>query len=251
MRRFHRRMAQPATDMPTRPAPRGDGWACPERVPDVPGDGTVHVWRAELDAGEAEQSIQLLSAAECRRAERIVDPLRARRWARSRTVLRMLLGAYLNREPSTLALAAGAHGKPALAGGELEFSLSHSGPLAVYAMSASVPVGIDVELARVKSLPPSLAERTFGAVEAQRLEKLGEQERERELLRLWVRHEAALKLSGTGIGGASEPSAAPWSATLDVPAGAGVALALACGGEVRELRTFGWPLLHPGPRIPF
>ena len=78
-------------------------------------------------------------------------------------------------------------GKPYVPGGP-EFSLSHSGALAVIAL-ADVPVGADAE-----------QDRPTG--EALRLRVLTEAERadaSRDLLFFWTRKEAALKCLGTGL----------------------------------------------------
>ena len=64
-------------------------------------------------------------------------------------------------------------------------------------------VGVDVEVARRPINEAALAARTFGPDEARRLAALDPVSREREFLRLWVRHEARLKCRGTGIGDAA------------------------------------------------
>ena len=52
--------------------------------------------------------------------------------------------------------------------------------------------------------------------------------RTREFLRLWTRHEAGLKCTGTGIGRAGTPTEAeqPWIGELDLGDGAAGAVAL-------------------------
>lgn len=147
--------------------------------------GLLDVWRADLTAVGDELS-QTLSSDERERAERMLSEHNRSLWMRSRGVLRALLGRYLDEDPGTLRFSTGAHGKPALleatpAGSmpgsgrkprptvPLQFNLSHSGDLAVYAFAAGPAVGIDVELERRTVDEVAIAARTFGAAEASRL----------------------------------------------------------------------------------
>lgn len=87
-------------------------------------------------------------------------------------------------------------GKPSIDG--MEFSVSHSGSIALFAF-ASVAVGIDVEssLRSVQAL--AIAERYFQASEVECLRGLNDVERQSLFIRMWVAKEAAVKLSGAGI----------------------------------------------------
>jgi 4'-phosphopantetheinyl transferase len=208
--------------------------------------GAVHVWRADL-AGVPETLGELLSGEERARAERFPRGRDGRLWAASRGVLRSLLGGYLASDPATLQIAAGPHGKPAVTPtSPLSFNLSHSGELALFAFTTAGSVGVDVELARRPIDTLALAPRALGADAAARLRRLDPDEREREFLRLWVRHEASLKCLGTGIGSArpAAPSGgrAPWIAELELGDGGAAAVALDAGRG--ELRCWEWR----GPR---
>lgn len=77
-------------------------------------------------------------------------------------------------------------GKPYIPGGP-EFSLSHSGALAVIAL-ADVPVGADAE----KDRPVGEAVRLRALTGAERADS-------RDFLFFWTRKEAALKCLGTGV----------------------------------------------------
>lgn len=230
--------------------------------------GGVDVWRVDLHS-VGEHTLHGLSAAEHQRASAIAHAERRALWMRGRGVLRVLLGAYLQRPPHAIELLRGPHGKPALAearggrGGHppLHFNLSHSGPLALYAFTVTAPLGVNVELARARPLDEvALAERAFGSAAAQRLRALPAPAREREFLRLWVRHEAALKCLGRGLTGSAcatatdpEPAGsglqAPrargsdisrlWIAELDL--GPHIAAALALQGAPQEPRLHEWP----------
>ncbi len=154
---------------------------------------------------------RLLCDEELARATRILPARKRVLWARSRGVLRALLGRYLDRDPRALRFVLGPHGKPALAregtdaGEDLRFNLSHSGELALVAVTGGREVGIDLEIAdrrvtdrRVDEL--AIAARMLGRAQAERLAELDPRTRERAFLRAWVAHEAVVKCRGLGLG---------------------------------------------------
>jgi 4'-phosphopantetheinyl transferase len=190
----------------------------------------VEVWRADLGA-PAEELLELLSPEERSRAARIVREEDRERWMRARAVLRALLGSHLESDPRGLRFRIGPHGKPALPGGELSFNVSHSGGIAVYALTRGASVGVDIELLHRRPRNElALAERAFGANTARRLRALGPAARHTELLREWVRHEAALKCLGVGLSATSAAAerrrADLWIAELHLDPDAVGALAL-------------------------
>jgi 4'-phosphopantetheinyl transferase len=208
-------------------------------------DGVVDVWRADLAADGHEELVAALSPDERERAGRFVDPVHGRRRATARGILRLLLGRYRNVDPSALRFVEGEHGKPTLAGEaaeRLEFNVSHSEDLALYAFARGRPVGVDVEVARRPVDAVAIARRMLGEETAQRLAALDGEEREQAFLQAWTRHEAAVKCRGTGIGGAAAGAGPPedglWVVELDV--GPRAAAALAVDGPPCELRCFDW-----------
>jgi 4'-phosphopantetheinyl transferase len=198
------------------------------------------VWRADLEAVEEGLS-ELLDDGERQRAARMLRGSDRLLWTRARGVLRALLGRYLGTDPRTLRFATGAHGKPELRGASrLSFNLSHSGRLALYAVTDTGAVGIDVEIARGSLDVLALAARAFGAPQAELLADVEPRLREREFLRQWTRHEAALKCRGTGIGTkhADAQLQGLWINGLEL--GARASGAVAVEGHVRELRCWEW-----------
>jgi hypothetical protein len=189
--------------------------------------GSVHVWRADLAAIE-DRFEDLLCEDERARAARIVSARKRVLWTRSRVVLRALLGRYLDRDPLALCFALGPHGKPALAHDgtdevDLRFNLSHSGSLALVAVSAGREVGVDVECARARHTA--------------------------EFLHAWVAHEAVVKCLGLGLGLPLEgpPPADLWTASIDV--GPRAAAAVTVAGDPCELRYCDWPAQTPAPPV--
>ena len=149
-------------------------------------------------------------------------------------MLRALLGRWLERDPAGLRFVLGEHGKPALASGELEFSVSHSGDLVAIAVAEGRAVGIDVE--RVRDVEEErVADRLFAPAEAEALRSLPAAERTSEFFRLWTRKEAYVKALGTGIATGLSEVGEGWT-VVDLPVPPGYAGALAAAGEGRRLR---------------
>ncbi len=209
-------------------------------------EGSVHVWRADLTTVEDDLE-DLLCAEELARAAQIVPERKRILWARSRGVLRALLGRYLDRDPRALCFALGPHGKPALLRDDTEsledlrFNLSHSGSLALYAATVGRAVGVDVEAPRRRIDELAIAARVLGREQARRLASLEDPlARAREFTRMWVAHEAAVKCLGLGLATPLEcsPPADPWTAEVDV--GSRAAAAVAVAGGPCELRCYRW-----------
>src|SRR5437588_8938986 len=88
--------------------------------------GHVHVWEIALDREGTGSATALLSAAEQHRAARFTFADDRRRFARAHAALRLLIGSYLETDPRLVEFEQrGGHGKPAVAGSELQFSMSH------------------------------------------------------------------------------------------------------------------------------
>lgn len=158
----------------------------------------VHVWHAELD-GDGDTG--LLVPDEHARAERFAFARLRREWVSGRTTLRRVLAGYLGLDdPRAVALRYGAHGKPALAGRELEFNLAHGGGRLVVAVArAGEAVGVDLEGTTRVQDPLAFAERFFAAGEAARLRALGADAHARAFAGLWTGKEAYVKALGAGL----------------------------------------------------
>jgi 4'-phosphopantetheinyl transferase len=204
--------------------------------------GELHVWIADLDAGEKNgartRRQAQLSVEERARAARFFNRRDGERWACSRALLRLLLGSYLSTDSAELRFQLGEHGKPRLArgadsvgastidGAELHFNLSHSGGFGLYVFALDCEVGVDIETPGRNIDVLAISQRALGQEEAEQLRLLDEGQREREFLRAWVRHEARLKCLGLGLGAPARGRAREcWTVEVDVdePAVAAVA----------------------------
>jgi 4'-phosphopantetheinyl transferase len=175
-----------------------------------PEAGTAQVWWAQRQAASPD-----LAA--------LLDDTEHRRWAAYRreqdrqrflvgcALAKTVLAAYGGLRPAdvrfdrTCRECAQPHGKPVLAGGGLEHSVTHSGDLVAVAVAAD-PVGVDVEQVedRVRPLggggdPQALAALVFSPQERDALAKVSPDARAHAFLVAWTRKEAVTKATGDGM----------------------------------------------------
>lgn len=146
-----------------------------------------------------------LSAVECARADRFRDASSRERFLTGRIHLRFLLGALLDEVPERVPIVNGPAGKPRLGPGldappPLHFSVAHSGEYVSIALSASAPVGIDIEAIRPFDGMEAVARRVMTEGERRVLELLPAKRRGEAFFGTWTRKEAVLKTIGTGFG---------------------------------------------------
>jgi 4'-phosphopantetheinyl transferase len=166
------------------------------------------------------------------------EPAANRRQAQA--FLLRLLSAYLLRRVDAAELQAGAHGKPGLEAGGLDFNLSHSGSAAVVALARGVEVGVDLESPGRPRPHAELARRYFCEREAQVIENTPETLRETAFLRLWTAKEAVLKALGRGL--AFGLDKLEFDAAVDPPA---LLRIDAAGGAAARWRLHALPLPPP------
>jgi len=118
----------------------------------------------------------------------------------ARGALRFLLGRYLNCSPAELRFIYGWRGKPALASASgIQFNMTHSGNLAVIALTLGREIGVDVEQIRPLSDMQHIADRFFCPEEASEIMSLPQTERDRAFFCCWTRKEAYIKATGDGL----------------------------------------------------
>ena len=165
----------------------------------------VHVWKASLEASESviQHLERLLSKDEVSKALCFHFERDRRHWIVARGTLRILLGCYLNSDPSKLRFGSNAYGKPFLAFPSLtpllHFNLSHSAVLALYAFSYSRQVGIDIEYKHADVDCDSLAKVSFSPNERTQLNSLPENLKHDAFYYCWTRKEAYVKAKGKGF----------------------------------------------------
>lgn len=164
----------------------------------------VHVWRATLGQWH-DFPATLLSAEEWQRGQRFLREEHRRRFCMARAFLRLILARYLGIKPEHIQFREGIHGKLYLADSQLplEFNVSHSEDLALYAVTLDNEIGIDIEWMNPSLEIQPLAARVFTPEEYQTLLALPARQQLPAFYRLWTRKEAYLKALGLGLSGLS------------------------------------------------
>src|SRR5258708_33382013 len=120
----------------------------------APTHTSVHVWliRTEVSGFACTAFEKLLCQEERARTAKYRCPEHACAFNVARGTLRILLARYLNTAPSSLRFKYSPKGKPSLLPSSgLEFNISHSGRLALFAFTYGCSVGIDVE--QIREMP--------------------------------------------------------------------------------------------------
>lgn len=163
----------------------------------------VHLWSCSLrpSPAELERRRAVLSDAELARALRFRHEADSIAYVAAHGWLRLVLAAYAGLPPARLRFRETPLGKPSLEPvGEMPpvaFNLSHSGDLAIVAVSAGMPIGIDIE--RIGSVPDAATGDYLAHAEGAMLSTLPGSLRDEAFTRCWTRKEAYLKATGAGL----------------------------------------------------
>lgn len=209
----------------------------------------TEVWLTDCGCTGAQRAVsmwaqQVLPEEDHLRASRIVSPAARSRFLAAHLALRLVLADKGLSVFSRHVFERGRHGKPFLPDGP-EFSLSHSGGVALVAVCDHGPVGVDIEQLRDMTLSadwrrkyPALARFDSGPA--------NESDKER-FFRAWTRLEASCKRQGQSLAavldGVATLSSSPGEShvhMLDVPEGYVAACALS-EPAAPECRTMTWP----------
>ena len=165
----------------------------------------VHIWPVSIETPDpvVEQLRPLLDPVETDRAARFKFEHLRGAFILTRGVLRVLLGRYLHSVPQDVQFRYGSKGKPALLSpGGLQFNVSHSGGVALFAFTMDCEIGVDVEGIRPMPDMEGIAQRFFCAEETAELISLPLGQRDQGFFHCWTRKEAYIKATGEGL---SEP----------------------------------------------
>jgi len=127
----------------------------------------------------------------------------AERYVVTRSLVRIVLSEHLGVPPRDIRVSRTEAGKPVVAEG-VHFNVTHSGDLILMALSASRPVGVDVERKREVARVEALVARWLTDAERSELTRLTTRGATPSdaFLRTWSLKEARLKALGVGISGA-------------------------------------------------
>jgi 4'-phosphopantetheinyl transferase len=183
-----------------------DGDQCTWRfAPDdvVLAGGEIHVFCAAPSAfcHSLSRYRSLLSAAELERAAKFRFPADQDSYTIRHGLRRLLLSRYMMQEPSRIEFVYGANGKPEIKDGaaSLFFNDSHSGDLALFALTSISAIGVDIECARPIPEFERIASHYFSPREVQAMRDLPPEERIAAFYSCWTGKEAYLKATGEGI----------------------------------------------------
>ena len=261
-------MAWPASSEPEQStAVREAEWG-PPPTHLVPPRGTVHVWRASLDppTHHVERLRDVLSDSERIRAGDFVFERDSTRSIAARGLLRVIVGRYLAIPPDGLRFDSGATGKPALSASQgrgIEFSVSHSHGLVLYAVTCDRRIGIDIERIRAVANWAGVPGRVLSPREHAVFRALPPDQQRAAFFRAWTRKEACSKAWGQGLScpldlidvslAPFEPgrplsihddpaASARWSLQDVAPAPGYVAALATEGGDALPLNSIQWPV---------
>jgi 4'-phosphopantetheinyl transferase len=168
-------------------------------------DNEVHVWRAglELPSSQVQRLRGILTDDELDRANRFSLEMDRQRFIAARGTLRFILSRYITIHPGYLRFYYNQYGKPFLApefsSYLLNFNLSHSGGMALYAISRNMELGVDVERVRSDFEYEEIAKRFFSVNEVAILGTIPIERKLEAFYNCWARKEAYIKAHGKGL----------------------------------------------------
>ena len=180
-------------------------WPQPIDPRGLPAENAVAIYLLELDQPASRTSTQrylpLLATVEYANWQAIRPVERQWQYLQSRVLQRLVLGAYVERDPKQLRFQRDEWGRPRLAEhGTLHFSLSHCASHVALAVGSDPVLGVDVET--VVPVRPSfmhIARQFFHAADLAQLLECPEEKRYSRFLELWTLKEAYLKAIGLGM----------------------------------------------------
>lgn len=173
-------------------------WESPRQFPELVQD-EIHVWLLNVNNYSSEEFWNILSKSEKQRAQRFAFAKHTEKFMITHGVLRMLLSQYLKQDPKAIKFTQNEYGKPAVLDSELEFNISHSGDLALFAFAKNTALGVDVEAIKPKIEYEDIAKRFFSAAENEQLLNISSKNRKKAFFNCWTRKEAFIKAIGEGL----------------------------------------------------
>ena len=167
----------------------------------------IHLWRANLDLSSViiNKFASSLSADEITRANRFRFEQHRDRFIVGRGILRQLLANYLQIKSDLIIFEYSDRGKPQITSSlnqdNLQFNVSHSQDLALYAFNYQRIIGVDLEYIKDNIDYKQLAKRFFNPQEFQLINSYPANQQKTIFFQLWTAKEAYLKATGDGLAG--------------------------------------------------
>ena len=166
----------------------------------LPRAGEADLWVFRPSSDPARAAAAHLSEEELERCTRLAR--HRERFAAVRGTLRTVLGRYLDMAPREIPIVYGPQGKPHLPlelDSPVRFNLSHSGALAVIAVTRTARLGVDIELRVPRPRLPVLTEALLAPRERHWYQRLAPSRQTGGFFDLWSAKEACSKLIGRGL----------------------------------------------------
>lgn len=168
----------------------------------TPESGVINVWLARLDAENTAESEQIMSDDERTRAARFRFETDKKQFIAARAFLRIILGKYLRANPREICFEYNKYGKPSIGGKrrtEIKFNLSHSDNLALFAVTETREIGVDIERVKSSFVDEGMISQCLTRREIEHFLTLSETDRDLFFFDCWTRKEAFLKACGNGL----------------------------------------------------
>lgn len=163
---------------------------------------SVHLWPVYVPdlLPELPNFTLLLNENEMERAKRFRFEQHRQRFIVAHAVLRRILNLYTAILPEDIEFKVGHRGKPFLKNNlfDLQFNVSHSHDMAIYAITTHSEIGIDIEKME-PHFNEDLAKRFFSEREYTELIKLPAKDQIPAFYRIWSGKEAIIKALGEGL----------------------------------------------------
>lgn len=159
----------------------------------------IHIWVIDLIQPDSNylNFKKLLNEEEISKLDQYIFNSDKRRYIVSHGFLKEIIGKYLDINPHDISFKKSSLGKPCLEETlkpiNFEFSLAHSGELAIYALTKRRKVGVDIEYIRRKIDYMKIALKFFTKREKDILDSLGKDQKKMAFFNCWTRKEAFIK----------------------------------------------------------
>jgi|SRR5690349_17088214 len=162
---------------------------------------TIDIHTLDLDCSDLDFSrlYALLDRDEAERSRQFSSDQLRRRYIARRGQLRELLSRYTSQSPAGIRFFCNDFGKPFVKDSGLQFNLSHSANICLFAIGRAGELGCDVER-RDPAFPSGAIARAFYAPgEVRALEMVDRSRQVEAFFNCWTRKEAYIKARGYGI----------------------------------------------------
>jgi 4'-phosphopantetheinyl transferase len=158
----------------------------------------IDLWQIPLDQ-EFANAERILTPEELARGRRFHFARHQRRFMTARSMVRVILGRYLNILPAEIQFIYNPQGKPKVQTPDfLEFNLSHSRDTALLAIGQHYELGIDIEFFSARSYA-GIARYIFSDQEIKSLNQASLALQPLYFFHLWAQKEALIKACGLGL----------------------------------------------------